>query len=406
MLFGRISLYFLFLIFGTSIAASQNAPSVVSTPQQLVSQQKLATQKIIDYWTPDRMKNAKDRDLERLTTQPSIPSNSRQLLNVNEAPSLVRGWNPGSKTLPQKSGVLIPLKSSSSTLASPTALTSFGSAPSNPTDYANYGPFQRWTWFGNYLNYPISTIGKIFFTQDGLNYVCSGTVVGQNTIVTAGHCVKNGSGSWSTNIVFCPSYYALGVNSVGCWAWTGYASTSSYWGLNDNLDGDYACFVTATSGTAVASSIGLVTGWLGVGYNWPSQQSVFSTGYPQGSPFNGTNIIFTAATEWYQIVNSKYIGSDQTGGTSGGSWWLNMAHKAKEYADVDGSNTTDPGQNIGTPFVNGVNSHRRCLVNCNSPPTSSNGLYWSEIGSPVFYSSGADAADTSDVLNSCFNNGG
>lgn len=406
MLFSRIFWVCVASILLADSVCAQSAPSVVSTPQQLNTVEKMKTKQIRDYWTPDRMKNAKDREL--LRTSPSNSSSSNLLnFNLNDGPGYIRGWAPKSGVVPPKSGSnVIQLKSRGIPLASPSEVTSFGSAPANPLDYANYGPFQRWTWYGNYLSFPTSTIGKMFFTQDGLDYVCSGTVIGQNTIITAGHCVKNGSGSWSTNVLFCPSYYALGVNTVGCWAWTGFASTSSYWAVSNNLDGDYACFVTNTTGSAVAGSIGVTTGWLGLAWNWPSNQMEFATGYPQASPFNGTNIIFTAATEWYQIANSKFIGDDQTGGTSGGSWWLNIAHKAKEYADADGSNITDPGQNMGVPAVNGVNSHRRCLVNCNTPPTSSNGQFWSEMASPVFYSSGSDAADTIDVMNSCFNNGG
>lgn len=402
----KISAVLLSTIWASSVTYSQNAPSVVSTNPQMITLEKSRANQIRDYWTPERMKNAKEREALRPS---SSGGSSNKLLNPNstDGPGYFEGWDPKSGKIPPKSGSnVLQLSPSAITQSTSTSLTSFGSAPANPLDYSNYGPFQRWTWYGNYLTFPTSTIGKMFFKQDGIDYVCSGTVIGQNTVVTAGHCVKDGPGSWSTNILFCPSYYANGVNTVGCWAWTGWASTSSYWAVSGNLDGDYACFVTNTTGTTNANSVGISTGWLGLAWNWPASQMVFATGYPEASPFNGTNIIYTAATEWYQIVNSKFIGSDQTGGTSGGSWLLNLAHKAKEYTDVDGSNITDPGQNIGTPLVNGVNSHRRCLVNCNTPPTSSNGQYWSEMASPVFYSSGSDGSDTIDVMNSCFNNGG
>ena len=68
--------------------------------------------------------------------------------------------------------------------------------------------FQRWTHFGNYFTYPISTVGKLFFNQNGGSYVCSATVINRNTILTAGHCVHAGNNlqsGFSSNIVFCPS---------------------------------------------------------------------------------------------------------------------------------------------------------------------------------------------------------
>ena len=34
-------------------------------------------------------------------------------------------------------------------------------------------PFTQWEYNAMYRNYPVSTIGKLFFTQNGGNYVCS-----------------------------------------------------------------------------------------------------------------------------------------------------------------------------------------------------------------------------------------
>ena len=72
-------------------------------------------------------------------------------------------------------------------------------------------------------------------------------------------------------------------------------------------------------------------------------------GYPQAAPFNGNRLITTASTDWYthdftpggQV--SKIIGSDLTGGSSGGPWILGWA--GAEFADTDGSSATDPGSN-------------------------------------------------------------
>src|SRR5262245_18817289 len=42
-----------------------------------------------------------------------------------------------------------------------------------------------------------STAGKLFFTDNGLNYVCSASTINnnyKNLIITAGHCVHSGAG--------------------------------------------------------------------------------------------------------------------------------------------------------------------------------------------------------------------
>jgi len=71
---------------------------------------------------------------------------------------------------------------------------------------------------------------------------------------------------------------------------------------------------------------------------------------------------------------------------------------ANNYASIDGVNYTGW---VGGPFLNGVNSHRRCLVNCNTPPTASNGAFWQEMGSPPLTSSGSDSNDSEDVFAIC-----
>ena len=55
------------------------------------------------------------------------------------------------------------------------------------------------------------TNGKVFFTLNGSNFQCSGTIVnseGKDTVWTAGHCVNAGqtNGAWATNWTFVPAY--------------------------------------------------------------------------------------------------------------------------------------------------------------------------------------------------------
>ncbi len=103
----------------------------------------------------------------------------------------------------------------------------------------------------DYRYFPYSTIGKVFFTQNGLNYVCSGTSVNSNNksvVDTAGHCViAGGSGNhWSSNFMFCPQYY-YGSCPYGEWAarqlWT-----LNYWASYGWLEEDYGDAVMSPNG--------------------------------------------------------------------------------------------------------------------------------------------------------------
>src|SRR6202000_1174704 len=68
----------------------------------------------------------------------------------------------------------------------------------------------RWTHGGAVAD----AVGKIFFTLDNEDYVCSGTLVGganPDVVLTAAHCgsgapEKNGATEWATNWMFVPNY--------------------------------------------------------------------------------------------------------------------------------------------------------------------------------------------------------
>lgn len=216
-----------------------------------------------------------------------------------------------------------------------------------------------------------------------------------------GRPINYKDGSFATNRLFCPSYNENGVDStVGCWA--AYNSkTSSGWVSNSDPDYNYACLIMNISGTVHNNSMGNVIGWAGRAWNWSSCQMEFRFGYPSETPLPGGHIIAVAAPEAYEYhfpsggQASKFTGSDLTKGSTGGSWILCLRHRDAEYPDTDGTNITDPG----SLWVNGVNSHWRCRIDCRYPPTTTNGRYWQEMNSPPFRNT--SASDKSEDIFSC-----
>ncbi len=418
-------------IFAVGIYAQDNVTTVFgpnSTASRLASPKTLGEQqKMLDYWTPERMRNAIPTPLSvpsEVTPAGGAPSSELMTLPKDLAPGYAPGWAPDSGPQPDpRVGFDIavdetPGSALPSVAAVPPRTRTPISPPSSPTDYANYAPFNRWTHFGNgndtdYLTYPISVIGKLFYRRAGLNWECSASVIGRNTIATAAHCLHpgdNNQASWSSGLVFCPSYYKGGPSGTGsphpdrgCWTWTGYASVPTPWFANSSTDHDIACFVTQTRGTVHNDSVGNITGWSGRAWNGNGDKQIFAYGYPAAPPFPGYHIIVSASVEWYEIDwdanaahKSKYIGSDMTAGASGGPWWLGIRNPncSIEYADVDGSDATDWFQgNCSTPVIFGVNSHRRLG-------------YTSEMGSPPFLDMPNTGADSESIFADCFNNGG
>lgn len=377
------------------------------------------TQSIMDYWTEERMQNAVPIPTPTHEVEGAVSETAT--VEVALGPLVIYpGWNsksglpqPGPNdriTLTAENSHLVP------DLAQPQHT---GALPTNPKD-GPYGPFQRWTHFGNYLAFPRSVIGKLFVTIPGFGPgVCSATVTGLNMVLTAAHCNSDGNGSTGSNRMFCPSWFKGGPTGTGvahpargCWAVTDSVTAAPYHNGGD-LDYDYACLVTSPTGGVPQTSIGNATGgWAGIVAGAPLGWMTMSFGYPAESPFPGYHIIHVASVTWYGAhftlggQASYFMGNDMTGGSSGGPWMLNWNHRTAEYADTDASVLTDHISSAAAPLVTGVNSAKRCATNCNRPPTTTTGVFWQELSSSQFVDDANDPNDVTDVVAACRAAGG
>jgi len=182
----------------------------------------------------------------------------------------------------------------------------------------------------SYTSHPWRAVGKVFFTQGGSNYVCSAASLRPYIISTAGHCVWDAIGGkgWSYNFIFVPGYNN-GNRPYGSWSsyqlWT-----SNDWYRSASFCKDYAIAVLNKNN---GQGIGDVVGYFGYLFNGNQQLSWRALGYPAAAPFNGQLNYY--ADSALGVVDSGCggrcgssgctpaalgIGSDATGGTSGGPW--------------------------------------------------------------------------------------
>lgn len=226
-------------------------------------------------------------------------------------------------------------------------------------------PFTRYETFPSYTNFPHKTVGKVFFKKpgDSRTWSCSASSIGGDGVITAAHCVRDGStGTWWTNWSFVPAF-KNGAKPYGQWT-VDHLWVQGGWVDGGNGDHDYdigGAVLTRKSGRKISQTLG----WLGFAWNQNEENHWTLLGYPVDPPFNGN---------LQQICHSSYaysagffgggpiaVGCDQTGGASGGPWILKYA-----------------GNAAANNYVNGVNSYRRCL---NSGCTQ---LYTFELFSPEF----------------------
>jgi hypothetical protein len=176
-----------------------------------------------------------------------------------------------------------------------------------------------------YTSQPTSTNGKVFFTEGGLNYVCSGTALlsGNKSVVwTAGHCVNDGAGTFVTNWAFVPAY-ADGSAPYGTWTARTLLTTNG-WATSEDFSYDNGAAVVNTNGGRALTD---VVGGVNPTFNYPRQQTYVSHGYPAAPPFNGERLWTCTSPLQYDDTSANPptmgIDCDMTGGSSGGGWTVN-----------------------------------------------------------------------------------
>jgi V8-like Glu-specific endopeptidase len=312
------SLFLASLISSASALAADNSQVVVK------ENNNASATSVDDYWTPERMQNAKPMPLPQVDRRSvkimPTPDATQQKLNDGDSGD---GAPPEGYTPPEHRQLFKPLTqsfNSSHTKVMPndrgTSNEQFSSSRLVPLTAD--------------LSYPYSTVGKLFFTIPNKgNYVCSASVLRPRVILTAGHCVHSGSGGsagFYGNFKFVPAFRD-GAAPYQTWNWA-YAITTSTWATGGGTvpnAADYAMIEAGDNRVGdVTRTIGSVTGYLG----WQTQALIPNHAHLLGYPCN-----LDSCQKMHQVTaqsaknispNNVEYGSDMGGGSSGGPWVQNF----------------------------------------------------------------------------------
>jgi V8-like Glu-specific endopeptidase len=182
----------------------------------------------------------------------------------------------------------------------------------------------RWTRGGTVAG----AVGKVFFTLDGEDYVCSGTLVGgreSDTVLTAAHCATSGSTAggdvdWATNWLFVPGYHD-GQMPYGEYAARKFFVTKGWTGPSGGSEQYDVAFVRIATGTLsgkTARPPSLPISFAD-GQDTAPASSAYVFGYPSLAPFVGLYPDYCAGPVG-ATSGSVRIDCAMTAGDSGGPW--------------------------------------------------------------------------------------
>lgn len=197
--------------------------------------------------------------------------------------------------------------------------------------------------------YPYSTVGKLFFTvpQQG-DFYCSASVINYRVVLTAGHCVHDGSNSkngFFTNFSFVPAYRD-GVAPFLSWRGNYVAVTKAWFesaGVLPN-GADYAMIEVKDRSSGTPRRLGSDTGFLGYQINSLRFNHATILGYPHNID-HGEQMHQVASEHAGALLHHVVIyGSDMREGSDGGPYVQNFG---KASIGQTGGKNSAPNKVIG-----------------------------------------------------------
>lgn len=332
------------LVFALSLLPIFSSTSVFATPASNVVSIATSGSKALEYWTPERMKNAKEMTLPRVNRDKVVITPLADMLQQQQTASW-GGGDDGEDGNPPTYEML----PNNKPLYKPLAEQNLSGDSRTPTDRGTLNEHftsSRLVPLTADQTYPYRAAGKLFFTIPGAgNYVCSASVIKPRVVLTAGHCVHAGSGGaagFFTNFLFVPAFRD-GAAPFQSWS-ASYVNTTPTWASGNGAVPNAADYGMIEMQDKVIGGvnrrIGEITGELGYQLNSLIPNHVTMLGYPCN--LDSCQKMHQNMAESFVAVapNNVEYGSDMGGGASGGPWVQNFG-----VASTGQTGGLNPGRN-------------------------------------------------------------
>jgi hypothetical protein len=184
--------------------------------------------------------------------------------------------------------------------------------------------------------------GRVVFTMDGSDWICSGSVVtdsrsGYSIVLTAGHCAYDETADgalngFATNWMYIPQFdsnptYTCGNTAFGCWtaqALVVHSGFATAGGFNTAATlHDWAFAIVGPGGKSGTASLEAL-GTFGLRTTAVANNTtVGAFGYPAAGKYHGKDLTYCAGPVGRDPYNDNLtyrLACDMTGGSSGGPW--------------------------------------------------------------------------------------
>ncbi|ROO83462.1 hypothetical protein EDD29_0965 [Actinocorallia herbida] len=167
----------------------------------------------------------------------------------------------------------------------------------------------------------VPSVGKVFFTMNGKDYLCSGASVrsaSRDLVVTAGHCALGTGGAWADNWIFVPGYREGGGPQGGFTARL--MAVPDQWASSGDDDYDVAMVALHPSPDGHAADL---IGANAIAFDGARGRPVHAFGYPAEGRYDGERLAYCAGApepDPHHATVAQGLHCDLTQGSSGGPW--------------------------------------------------------------------------------------
>lgn len=264
------------LVLGTALPAAALLATSQAAPAQTPVQHAQATAdteaQVLNYWTPDRLRNAKPMLMH-------VDGTMRHGLAPHVSSSARKTVPGGLPTVDYDGSEAVQLFDPTAAQAKPGTKPFIVGTGGLPFTTNRLYPVGDKTLF---KAYPYATFGQLFFSEPSGDYVCSASVIRANVIATAGHCVADGSGHYYSNWLFVPAENGA-MAPYGKWTWAAADTTSSWFnggGVVPNDQDDALIVLAEHKYQGAYRRIGDLVGYFGYEFNAALPTAVTQIGYP------------------------------------------------------------------------------------------------------------------------------